>query len=106
MSMSEQTPAISTDAVPAATMSGITWRSSSCSAGLPVRLHGPGQHWLWRYGRGGGLFFLAHAMFEVPSNLVLVRFGARRWIARILAVVVALAARAETSAPQLAPAPA
>jgi hypothetical protein len=45
-------------------------------------------------------------MFEVPSNLVLVRFGARRWIARILAVVVALAARAETSAPQLAPAPA
>ena len=104
--MSEQTPAISAGAVPAATMAGITWRSSSCSAGLPVRLHGPGQHWLWRYGRGGGLFFLAHAMFEVPSNLVLVRFGARRWIARILAVVVALAARAQTSAPQLAPAPA
>jgi len=39
--------------------------------GLPVRLHGPGQHWLRRYGLGGGLFFLAYALFEVPSNLVL-----------------------------------
>ncbi len=36
------------------------------------------------YGLGGGLFFLSYAMFEVPSNLLLVRFGARRWIARIM----------------------
>jgi ACS family tartrate transporter-like MFS transporter len=36
------------------------------------------------YGLGGGLFFLSYALFEVPSNLLLVRFGARRWIARIM----------------------
>ena len=36
------------------------------------------------YGLGGGLFFLSYALCEVPSNLLLVRFGARRWIARIM----------------------
>jgi len=36
------------------------------------------------YGLGGGLFFLSYALLEVPSNLMLVRFGARRWIARIM----------------------
>jgi ACS family tartrate transporter-like MFS transporter len=36
------------------------------------------------YGLGGGLFFLAYALFEVPSNLILARVGARRWIARIM----------------------
>jgi MFS transporter, ACS family, tartrate transporter len=36
------------------------------------------------YGLGGGLFFLAYALFEIPSNLMLVRFGARKWIARIM----------------------
>jgi ACS family tartrate transporter-like MFS transporter len=36
------------------------------------------------YGLGGGLFFLSYAFLEVPSNLLLVRFGARRWIARIM----------------------
>ena len=36
------------------------------------------------YGLGGGLFFLSYALFEVPSNMLLVRFGARRWIARIM----------------------
>jgi ACS family tartrate transporter-like MFS transporter len=36
------------------------------------------------YGLGGGLFFLAYALFEVPSNLILSRVGARRWIARIM----------------------
>jgi sugar phosphate permease len=35
------------------------------------------------YGLGAGVFFLAYAMFEVPANLLLVRFGARRWLARI-----------------------
>jgi ACS family tartrate transporter-like MFS transporter len=37
------------------------------------------------YGLGAGLFFISYALFEVPSNLLLVRFGARRWLARILA---------------------
>jgi ACS family tartrate transporter-like MFS transporter len=36
------------------------------------------------YGFGAGLFFLSYAACEVPSNLLLVRFGARRWLARIM----------------------
>ncbi|HEX4182557.1 MAG TPA: MFS transporter [Caulobacteraceae bacterium] len=36
------------------------------------------------YGLGAGLFFLSYAALEVPSNLMLIRFGARRWIARIM----------------------
>ena len=35
------------------------------------------------FGLGAGVFFLGYAFFEIPSNLMLVRFGARRWIARI-----------------------
>ncbi len=36
------------------------------------------------YGLGAGLFFIPYALLEIPSNLLLVRFGARRWIARIM----------------------
>jgi ACS family tartrate transporter-like MFS transporter len=36
------------------------------------------------YGFGAGLFFLGYALCEIPSNLLLYRFGARRWIARIM----------------------
>ncbi|NPT35695.1 MFS transporter [Paraburkholderia xenovorans] len=36
------------------------------------------------FGFGGGVFFLGYFLFEVPSNLLLQRFGARRWIARIM----------------------
>ena len=36
------------------------------------------------YGFGAGIFFLGYVLFEVPSNLVLARIGARRWIARIM----------------------
>jgi MFS family permease len=36
------------------------------------------------YGFGAGLFFLTYCVFEVPSNLALYKFGARRWIARIM----------------------
>jgi MFS transporter, ACS family, tartrate transporter len=36
------------------------------------------------YGFGAGIFFLSYFLFEVPSNLFLERFGARRWIARIM----------------------
>jgi ACS family tartrate transporter-like MFS transporter len=36
------------------------------------------------YGLGAGIFFLAYFLFEVPSNLLLVRYGARTWIARIM----------------------
>ncbi len=36
------------------------------------------------YGVGAGLFFVGYALCEVPSNLLLLRFGARRWLARIM----------------------
>ena len=36
------------------------------------------------YGFGAGVFFLGYVLFEVPSNLVLARIGARVWIARIM----------------------
>jgi ACS family tartrate transporter-like MFS transporter len=37
-----------------------------------------------QFGYGAGLFFLGYCLFEVPSNLVLYRTGARIWIARIM----------------------
>jgi D-galactonate transporter len=36
------------------------------------------------FGFGSGVFFLAYFLFEVPSNILLDKFGARRWIARIM----------------------
>jgi ACS family tartrate transporter-like MFS transporter len=36
------------------------------------------------YGLGAGLFFISYALCEVPSNWLLLRFGARRWLARIM----------------------
>jgi ACS family tartrate transporter-like MFS transporter len=36
------------------------------------------------YGLGGGLFFLGYALFEIPSNMMAVRYGSRRWLARIM----------------------
>ncbi|SOZ98940.1 putative metabolite transport protein NicT [Cupriavidus taiwanensis] len=36
------------------------------------------------YGLGAGLFFIGYLLFEVPSNLIMHRVGARRWIARIM----------------------
>ena len=36
------------------------------------------------YGLGAGLFFLSYALCEIPSNRLLLKFGARRWIARIM----------------------
>jgi MFS family permease len=36
------------------------------------------------YGIGAGLFYLTYIIFEVPSNVILARVGARRWIARIM----------------------
>src|SRR5215470_4467300 len=40
----------------------------------------------WAYGFGGGLFFFGYFLFEIPSNLLLQRIGARIWIARIMIV--------------------
>jgi sugar phosphate permease len=36
------------------------------------------------FGLGAGLFFVGYFFFEVPSNLLLHKLGARRWIARII----------------------
>ncbi len=36
------------------------------------------------YGLGAGLFFLTYALCEIPSNRLLLHFGARRWLARIM----------------------
>lgn len=35
------------------------------------------------FGFGAGIFYLGYALFEVPSNVILARVGARRWIGRI-----------------------
>jgi MFS transporter, ACS family, tartrate transporter len=44
------------------------------------------------FGLGGGIFFVSYFLFEVPSNLVLARVGARLWIARIMITWGVLAA--------------
>ena len=36
------------------------------------------------YGLGAGLFFIGYFIFEVPSNVILYRVGARIWIGRIM----------------------
>jgi len=38
------------------------------------------------YGLGAGMFFLGYCLFQVPSNLVLARVGARRWIGSLMIV--------------------
>ena len=38
------------------------------------------------YGLGSGIFFIGYFLFEVPSNILLERVGARLWIARIMIV--------------------
>jgi len=37
-----------------------------------------------QFGFGAGVLFFGYSFFEVPSNIALYRFGARRWIARIM----------------------
>src|SRR5580765_1755764 len=36
------------------------------------------------YSLGAGIFFLSYTLLEIPSNMILARVGARRWIARIM----------------------
>ena len=38
----------------------------------------------YTYGLGAGIFFWGYFLFEIPSNLIMAKVGARRWIARIL----------------------
>ncbi|QNB13181.1 MFS transporter [Paraburkholderia tropica] len=36
------------------------------------------------YGLGSGLFFIGYALFEVPSNMLMQKYGARAWLTRIM----------------------
>src|SRR4051812_40461183 len=36
------------------------------------------------YGLGASMFFVGYVLFEIPSNLIMERVGARLWIARIM----------------------
>src|SRR5207244_12937110 len=50
------------------------------------------------YGLGAGMFFIGYFLFEIPSNIVLYRVGARLWIARVMltwAVISAAMLRSE-----------
>ncbi|MGH9607507.1 MAG: MFS transporter [Terracidiphilus sp.] len=38
------------------------------------------------FGFGGGIFFLGYVLFQVPSNLMMLRVGARRWIAWVVVI--------------------
>jgi len=52
------------------------------------------------YGLGAGMFFIGYFLCEVPSNIILHRVGARRWIARIMitwGIISALFAFVETA---------
>ena len=55
------------------------------------------------YGIAAGLFFATYIVFEIPSNIALTRFGARRWIARIMVTwgIIAAGMALVTSAYQL-----
>lgn len=53
---------------------GLQMRRDLASAGLDAQA----------FGLGSGIFFLGYFIFEIPSNLILQRVGARRWIARIM----------------------
>jgi ACS family tartrate transporter-like MFS transporter len=55
------------------------------------------------YGLAAGLFFATYIIFEIPSNLILTKVGARRWIARIMVTwgIVAACMGLITSAHQL-----
>jgi ACS family tartrate transporter-like MFS transporter len=54
----------------------------SFAGGLKSDLHLDNTEFGW----GKGLFFLGYFLFEIPSNLILHRVGARIWIARIMIV--------------------
>jgi ACS family tartrate transporter-like MFS transporter len=44
------------------------------------------------YGFGAGVLFIGYLLFQIPANMILTRFGARRWIFTILVVWGALSA--------------
>src|ERR1700745_1941570 len=58
------------------------------------------------YGVGAGIFFLGYFLFEVPSNILMEKLGARLWIARIMVtwgIISGATAFSRELAPILAP---
>ena len=54
------------------------------------------------YGLGAGLFVVGYVLFEVPSNLMLYKVGARRWIAARLACPIRISRTSRAGAPRRA----
>lgn len=55
------------------------------NVGMAATTMSPALHFSHaQFGFGAGIFFLGYLLMEIPSNLILDRFGARLWIARIL----------------------
>jgi len=67
-------------------LGGALWGISGTSVQFLTTAGGapPSLITLMRVLLGGGLFFVAYVLFEVPSNLAMERVGARIWIARIM----------------------
>jgi MFS family permease len=80
------------------TMRRVTWRLipllmlgyfcaslDRANVGMAATAMSPALHFSnTQYGFGAGVFYFGYLLAELPSNLVLNRFGARRWLARIL----------------------
>lgn len=87
-----------TDTLEQATMRRVTWRLipvlmlgyfcaslDRANIGMAATTMSPALHFSnAQFGFGAGIFFLGYLLAEIPSNLILNRFGARLWIARIL----------------------
>ena len=58
------------------------------------------------YSFGAGIFFIGYFFFEVPSNVILEKVGARLWIARIMAHLLEHDVRADAGGLLCAPLPA
>lgn len=86
------------DALERDTMRRVTWRLipllmagyfcaslDRANVGMAAVTMSPALHFSnTQYGFGAGVFYFGYLLAELPSNLVLDRFGARRWLARIL----------------------
>jgi MFS family permease len=96
--MSLTAPLQAVDRLERETMRQVTWRLipllmlgyfcaslDRANIGMAATTMSPALHFSnAQFGFGAGIFFLGYLIAEIPSNLILDRVGARRWIARIL----------------------
>ena len=52
------------------------------------------------YGLGVGMFYISYIIFEIPSNVIMTRVGARIWIARIMITWALVSASSWSMAPR------